>query len=271
MNHNITIIGGGNLGTAIAEGLADASGDYKITITRRRPELIKHLEIKNICVISDNVAALKDSGVIILAVKPHQIDAVLEELEPFLKNQIIISMVTGKTLQELRTLTGSEAALFRAMPNTAIARRQSMTCISSDNADEKQIALVSDLFRALGEVAVIQDELMDAATVLGSCGIAFALRYIRAAMQGGIQIGFSSETALLITAQTVKGAASLLLDQKSHPEQEIDKVTTPQGCTIAGINQMEHEGFSSSLIKGINTSFEAIEQIKTANKKMNAK
>lgn len=262
MNNHITIIGGGNLGTAIAEGLADAGKNYKITITRRRPELIKHLEPRGICVLSDNVQALKDSEVVILAVKPHQIDQVLEELKPHLKNQIVISVVTGKTLIQLNNELGETMPVFRAMPNTAIAQRQSMTCISASNATPQQITFVTDLFKELGEVVVIQDELMDAATVLGSCGIAFALRYIRAAMQGGIQIGFSSETALLITSQTVKGAASLLLNQKSHPEQEIDKVTTPQGCTIAGINQMEHEGFSSSLIKGINTSFVAIDTIK---------
>jgi len=262
MNNHITIIGGGNLGTAIAEGLAEASKNYKITITRRRPELIKHLENKRVCVLNDNVAAINGAEVVILAIKPHQIDEVLEELKPHLKNQILISVVTGKTLLQLNKSLDNSMTIFRAMPNTAIAQRESMTCISASNATSEQTKFVTDLFKELGEVVVIQDELMDAATVLGSCGIAYALRYIRAAMQGGIQIGFSSEIALLITSQTVKGAASLLLNQKSHPEQEIDKVTTPQGCTIAGINQMEHEGFSSSLIKGINTSFQAIDTIK---------
>ena len=103
---------------------------------------------------------------------------------------------------------------------------------------------------------------MEASTVLGACGIAYALRFIRASMQGGIEIGFDSKTALLIAAQTVKGAAELLLKGGQHPESEIDKVTTPQGCTIAGLNEMEHQGFSSSLIKGISTSFQAIDKIK---------
>ena len=91
---------------------------------------------------------------------------------------------------------------------------------------------------------------MDAATVLGACGTAFAMRYIRANIQGGIEIGFDAATANLIAAQTVKGAAEFLLKKETHPEQEIDKVTTPKGCTIAGLNEMEHQGFSSSLIKG---------------------
>jgi pyrroline-5-carboxylate reductase len=104
----------------------------------------------------------------------------------------------------------------------------------------------------------IEEKLMDAATVLGACGTAFAMRYIRANIQGGIEIGFSAATASLIAAQTVKGAAELLLIKKTHPEQEIDKVTTPKGCTIAGLNEMEHQGFSSSLIKGLITSYRKI-------------
>ncbi len=99
---------------------------------------------------------------------------------------------------------------------------------------------------------------MDASTALGACGIAFALRFIRAAIQGGIEIGFDAKTAELVAAQTVKGAASLVLERKRHPEREIDLVTTPRGCTIAGLNEMEHHGFSSALIKGIVTSFEKI-------------
>ena len=105
---------------------------------------------------------------------------------------------------------------------------------------------------------LIEDKLMDAATVLGACGTAYAMRYIRANIQGGIEIGFSSTIAALIAAQTVKGAAELLLQKGTHPEQEIDKVTTPKGCTIAGLNEMEHQGFSSSLIKGIATSYNKI-------------
>ncbi len=99
---------------------------------------------------------------------------------------------------------------------------------------------------------------MEAATILGACGIAYALRFIRAMTQGGIQIGFSADVASLIASQTVKGAAELLLVGDTHPEAEIDKVTTPKGCTIVGLNEMEHAGFSSALIKGIVTSFEKI-------------
>jgi pyrroline-5-carboxylate reductase len=153
---------------------------------------------------------------------------------------------------------GNGFPIFRAMPNTAIAIQESMTCICSVNASEEQTSYVSELFEQLGKSVLIEEKLMDAATVLGACGTAYAMRYIRANIQGGIEIGFSAKVASLIAAQTVKGAAELLLQKNTHPEQEIDKVTTPKGCTIAGLNEMEHQGFSSSLIKGIVTSYKKI-------------
>ncbi len=144
------------------------------------------------------------------------------------------------------------------MPNTAIAIGESMTCICKQYADAQQIKYVEQTFDQLGKTITIDEKLMDAATVLGACGTAYAMRYIRANIQGGIEIGFSAAVASLIAAQTVKGAADLLLRNNSHPEQEIDKVTTPKGCTIAGLNEMEHQGFSSSLIKGLIASYKKI-------------
>jgi len=161
-------------------------------------------------------------------------------------------------MKDIIELVGNDFTLFRAMPNTAIAIRESITCISHHNATEPQIEFVKNLFDQLGKTVLIEEKLMDAATVLGACGTAYAMRYIRANIQGGIEIGFSAATASLIAAQTVKGAAELLLQKNTHPEQEIDKVTTPKGCTIAGLNEMEHQGFSSSLIKGLVTSYKKI-------------
>jgi pyrroline-5-carboxylate reductase len=133
-----------------------------------------------------------------------------------------------------------------------------MTCLAHTGASFSQINYIKQLFDQLGKTVMIKEELMDAATVLGACGTAYAMRYIRANIQGGIEIGFDALTATLIAAQTVKGAAQLLLDKGSHPEHEIDKVTTPKGCTIAGLNEMEHQGFSSSLIRGVVASYNKI-------------
>jgi pyrroline-5-carboxylate reductase len=158
----------------------------------------------------------------------------------------------------MESVVGVHIPVFRAMPNTAIAIRESMTCVATKNGEEDHVSDVISIFDNLGKTVVINEELMDAATVLAACGIAFALRFIRAASQGGIEIGFDAATAQTIASQTVRGASDLLIEGGKHPEWEIDKVTTPKGITIAGLNEMEHQGFSSSLIKGILTSFTKI-------------
>lgn len=261
MNKKIAIIGGGNLGSAIAEGLLKSKfcKATDIVITKRNTATLKHLEVKGIRVTSVNSDAVSKAEIIILAVKPYQVSEVLNSFKTALTSKhVLVSVVTGVLIKELEATVVKKIPVFRAMPNTAIAIQQSMTCLSFSNAAASQISFVTKLFSTLGKVAVINENLMDAATVLGACGTAYAMRYIRANIQGGIEIGFDAATASLIAAQTVKGAAELLLEKGSHPEQEIDKVTTPKGCTIAGLNEMEHQGFSSSLIKGIATSYNKI-------------
>ncbi len=261
-NSKIAIIGGGNLGTAIAEGLIKSkfiSAD-KITITRRNVDALKQLKSAGAITTSNNAEAIRNSEIIIVALKPYNVKEVLESLKENFdaKKHIIISVVTGVLVKDLISIITGGVPIFRAMPNTAIAIQESVTCICHAGANDQQVNYVSELFNQLGITISIDEKLMDAATVLGACGIAYALRFIRASTQGGIEIGFDAKTANLISAQTVKGAAELLLKLNSHPEEEIDKVTTPKGCTIAGLNEMEHQGFSSSLIKGICTSYEKI-------------
>ncbi|MBB6464013.1 pyrroline-5-carboxylate reductase [Flammeovirga kamogawensis] len=260
----ITIIGGGNLGQAIAEGLIVSNyiEAKNLTVTRRNISLLKKLSDKGVNVSNNNKEAVKNADLIILAIKPFQIKSIMEELRPELSSsQVVTSVVTGVTLDDMSGVLGSNQPVFRSMPNTAIAIRESMTCIATVNGTQIQKDMLVDLFSQLGEAIIIDESLMSAATVLGACGIAYAMRFIRAASQGGIEIGFGAQVSQLIAAQTVKGAASLLMETGNHPEHEIDKVTTPKGCTIAGLNEMEHQGFSSSLIKGVKTSFKAIDVI----------
>jgi len=258
MGKRIAIIGGGNLGTAIAEGLLKSkfSKPADIIITKRNTSTLKLLKEKGVEISDDNSAAVKKSEVIILAVKPFQVDEVLNGIKKELSiDKILISVVTGVLIGEIEGIVKKNISYFRAMPNTAIAIQESMTCICSKDADNSTTKYVNELFSTLGKVVTIDEKLMEAATILAACGTAYAMRYIRANIQGGIEIGFDAATASIIAAQTVKGAAELLLQKGTHPEQEIDKVTTPKGCTIAGLNEMEHQGFSSSLIKGIMTSY----------------
>jgi len=261
MQNTVAIIGGGNLGTAIAEGLIDGKfcKPSELVITRRNTAPLSSLKEKGVQVSDDNAGAVKRSRTVILAVKPFQIKEVVQQIRNELTpGHLLVSVVTGVSIQEIEAVSGPGIPVFRAMPNTAIAIRESVTCISHSNADESQIKQVYALFSQLGKVVAIEEKLMDAATVLAACGTAFAMRFIRANIQGGIEIGFDAATASLIAAQTIKGAAELLLVKGTHPEYEIDKVTTPKGCTIAGLNEMEHRGFSSSLIKGVVASYNKI-------------
>ena len=261
MNKKIAIIGGGNLGTAIAEGLVKSGFmlPEHIMVTKRNISTIQYLENKGILVSDNNLEAVGYAHTVVLAVKPFQVADVLAGIQSKLtEKHLVVSVVTGVSMEEILHHAGKKVGVVRAMPNTAIAIQESMTCICSRNVNDEQSQYVKDMFNQLGNVVAIDEKLMDAATVLGACGIAYALRFIRANIQGGIEIGFDSVTATMIAAQTVKGAAELLIQNGSHPEQEIDKVTTPKGCTIAGLNEMEHQGFSSSLIKGISASYDKI-------------
>ena len=263
MNKKIAIIGGGNLGTAIAEGLIQSGfvSPKHILITKRNIQTLNHLERQGVLVSDKNEEAVRYADLVILAVKPFQVNDILTALKPEFKSdkQLLVSVVTGISIGHISERLGGKVPVVRAMPNTAIAIQESMTCIAaSPNVPEDQLQYVLEIFDQLGKAVKIDEKLMDAATVLGACGTAFAMRYIRANIQGGIEIGFDAATANLIAAQTVKGAAELLLKKGSHPEQEIDKVTTPKGCTIAGLNEMEHQGFSSSLIKGLVASYDKI-------------
>jgi len=257
---NITIIGGGNLGSSLAIGLKHNSIANQLIVTKRTPKINSTLQEHNILTTTNNQDAVKKSNVVILAVKPYKIKEVLEEIRECVQpNTLIVSVATGITIQEIQEVVNKEdVKVFRAMPNTAAEVNESITCIATNSSSEANTETIIKIFDCIGKSIVIEEELMDAATVLGACGIAYVMRFVRAMVQGGIEIGFDSKTANLITTQTIKGAVELLMKNGKHPEEEIDKVTTPKGCTIAGLNEMEHQGFSSSMIKGIKTSFERI-------------
>jgi len=262
MSKKIAIIGGGNLGAAIADGLiqSEFSRPVELSITRRNLSTLSRFAEQGSMVHSDNKKAVKTAEIIILAVKPYNFEDIIKEIKPVLdpKKHVVVSVITGVWIDQLQKALGKNIPVIRAMPNTAIAIQQSMTCLAHSGASSSQLNYIQQLFDQLGKTIFIDEKLMDAATILGACGTAYAMRYIRANIQGGIEIGFDAATASLIAAQTVKGAAQLLLEKGSHPEHEIDKVTTPKGCTIAGLNEMEHQGFSSSLIRGIVASYKKI-------------
>jgi pyrroline-5-carboxylate reductase len=263
----IAILGGGNLGLSIAKGFLKLS-DYKksdIVISEIRPVRVEFLKKSGFDVIeNNNIKAIEGADLIIVSVNPQQISDVLTEIKPVLNpdKQILMSTVTGITLDEIEKQAG-KIGIVRIMPNTAIEIRESMTCITCKNVTAEQENMILGLFNKLGKAIIINEDLMGATTVIGACGIAFALRFMRAMSQGGIEIGFSADISQLITAQTIKGAARLILESGNHPEKEIDKVTTPMGVTISGLNEMEHQGFSSAVIKGLLTSYNKLDFVKS--------
>ncbi len=254
----IAILGSGNIGISLAKGLVKSNyaDPGQISLTRRNISGLSSLAEQGFMVSNDNAAVVAEADIVVLAVLPQQLNTLLAQIDHVVdtKKHVFISVASGVSCIDVRSKLGEEVQVVRAMPNTAIAIGQSMTCVATDNATEENVAEVIRMFETVGAVVKINEDLMTSATALCACGIAFFLRAIRAASQGGVEIGFHADEALKMAVQTAKGAADLLLLMQSHPEQEIDKVTSPKGCTIAGLNEMEHNGFSSSLIKGIKLS-----------------
>lgn len=271
MEKKVCILGGGNIGTAMAKGFV-RSGYLKpsdIIITRRQPEHLKEFEKEGYTVTRDNVFAVSHSEIVIIAVRPEQLAELVEEIKGSVDEDVhtVVSVVTGAAIKYIKGLIGKEVPVIRVMPNTAVSICESMTCFSCEDVSREKKEKVRSLFSSVGKVLEIPEEYMVPATSLCACGIAFFLRCIRAASQGGIEIGFHSDEAILMAAQTARGAASILLESYGHPESEIDKVTTPRGCTIAGLNEMEHNGLSSAMIKGIVVSYnKAMELVKDNGK-----
>ena len=258
----IAIIGTGNMGTAIARGLVKGSlfKASDITCTAKSEKTLDKIRAINpgFTVSKDNTEATRNADIIIIAVKPRYVEDIINEIKPVLnyEKQMIVSVAAGISTDSLNTHLTKDGnttspPIFRVVPNTAIEVLSSMTLVSAFNASDEQTNLILRIFNELGKAVLIEERLMVAGTALASCGLAFALRYIRASMEGGVELGFYPEEAQELIAYTMKGAADLLLENKSNPEVEIDKVTSPGGITIKGLNEMELSGFTSAVIQGL--------------------
>jgi len=259
----IAIIGTGNLGLSIAKGLIVNNAYTSLYLTKRNVEsIVDWEEYDNVKITSDNRAAVRNSDILIFAIQPRHFEGILKEITDLLtEKHVIISTITGFKISNIETIIGEENFIVRSMPNTAISVGKSITCVCSNTQGKKRIDIAKAIFNRLGTSVEIPEEQMQAATVICASGIAFWMRLIRATTQGAIQLGFEAKIAQEMAMQTCLGAATLLVESGNHPEEEIDRVTTPGGCTIEGLNEMEHSGLSSSLIKGIVTSFNKINQI----------
>ena len=246
------------MGGAIARGLAN--GHYikaeEITVSNpSQPKLdLLKAEHPHIHITNSNKEAAEGADIVIIAVKPWKVEEVLKPLR-LRQPQILVSVAAGLTFENLAHFVDPEMPIFRVIPNTAIAECASMTPIAARNASDEQIKMMIDLFNEMGLAILIEEKQFAAATALTSCGIAYVLKYVQAAMQAGVEMGIRPNDAMKMVAQTVEGAAQLLLkNEHTHPVLEIEKVTTPGGITIKGVNALEHEGFTSAVIKALKAS-----------------
>ena len=252
------------MGGAVARGLAQGKLVATSDIYVSNPSVAKLHALKeefpNINITTNNCEAAAAADLVVLAIKPWKVEGVLDEIKPCLdySRQAVASMVGGLGIAQLSEWLdkgcGALPATYILIPNTAIATKSSMTFIASVRSTAEQDQALLDIFNELGEAMLIEESMMPAATSLASCGIAYALRYIRAAMVGGIELGFRADEAKRIVMQTMRGAIDVLAARNAHPEAEIDKVTTPGGLTIKGLNAMEAAGFTNSVIEGLRAS-----------------
>ena len=254
----IAIIGAGNMGGSIARGLARGTIIPASDIIVSNPSQGKLDELQKefpaLQVTNDNQEAVTGADMIIFSVKPWLMKPVVKELK-LKSKQILVSVAAGIPFEELaHYVADKEMTMFRLIPNTAISELESMTLIASRNASKEQESLLLDIFNQMGLAMLIPEEKFAAATSMTSCGIAYVLKYIQAAMQAGIELGICPKDGMRMVAHSVKGAAELILNNDTHPSVEVDKVCTPGGITIKGINELEHEGFTSAVIKAIKKS-----------------
>ena len=252
----VGIIGAGNMGGAIARGLAQGNSVLTSNLIVSNPSREKLDSLKDkypeIQITHNNSEVANFADIIILAVKPWKVEEVLQGIH-LSSSQLLVSVAAGVTCKELEALV--HTSVIRAIPNTAISELASLTLIATQNASREQTELVSQLFNEMGVAMMIEEQLLPAGTALTSCGIAYVFKYVQAAMLAGVELGIKPKDGMKMLAQTLEGAAQILLNnEKTHPAIEIEKVTTPGGVTIKGINSLEHSGFNSAIIKAIKES-----------------
>lgn len=258
----VTVIGAGNMGGALARGWAKSEviGPQQVIVANRSQDKLTALnaEFPDVATTTNNLSAVKKADVIVIVVKPWLVENVVAEIKKVIDydHQIVVSCAAGVTLGKLEEMfrreEGTVPPLFYAIPNIAAEFSKSLTFIASNSkVMEEQKQVVKDLFSAVGETFFCKEELVAPGMMIASCGIAYIMRYIRAQMQGGVEMGFYPDESLSIVLQTMLGAVTWLKETGGHPETAIDKVTTPGGVSIKGLNELDYSGFSAAVIRSL--------------------
>lgn len=256
----IGIIGAGAMGGATVRGLIAAPqiDNHDIAVADPVADLTAY-EAAGCSTSTDNmvVALLDNVDTVMVFVKPWLVQQVLEGIAEYMQydRQTLVVVAAGVKGSDILTwATNSEGKQPRAMlciPNIAIEQHASMTFLADINAGAERVEAMKGVFDLMGRTAIVEEKQLPAATTIASCGLAYAMRYIRAAVEGSVELGFRASDAQQIVQQTVLGAVNLLQATGLHPEAAIDRVTTPGGVTIKGLNEMEHAGFTSAVIRGL--------------------
>lgn len=254
--YNVSVIGAGNMGGALIKGWAKSGALKSLTIADKNEQLLASFkeEYPALVTTTDNVAAVKDADIVVVVVKPWLMPVVLEEIKPALDldRQIVVSDAANFTTDKLTENLGTSGQFFYVIPNIAAEFGASMSFVAKGaNADNKSLEAVKWLYDLCGDTLVVTENLVGPGMMMASCGIAYVMRYIRAQMEGGCEMGFYPAQAKQIALQTMQGAVSLLKETGWHPEEAIDKVTTPGGVTIKGLNELDHAGFNSAVIRSL--------------------
>ena len=254
----ITVIGAGAMGGATIEGLIKSQyvKPQDITVADPCRQTLDKFAKTGVSVTSDNSLATEGADIVMVFVKPWLVEGVLRGIAPVLdlRKQQLAVIAAGVSSASIREWIApeKETGFFLIIPNIAIAQLSSMTFIvPCGMVSVQQAEQMKMLFDQMGQTLLTDEKHLAAGTTLASCGIAYAMRYIRAASEGGVELGFKADEAQAIVMQTMKGAVELLQASGMHPEAAIDLVTTPGGVTIKGLNEMEHAGFTSAVIRGL--------------------
>ena len=252
----ISVIGAGAMGGATVEGMikADYFDNKDLMVSDPAEVVLKKFSAQGIRTTTDNAAAAKEADVVMVFVKPWLVETVLKGIKDSLnpEKQILVVIAAGVKSASIQEWLGAQCPpLFLCIPNIAIAELASMTFLVPVTTKSSHTETVKAIFDAMGNTLITDEAHLAAGTTLASCGIAYAMRYVRAASEGGVELGFKADQAKEIVMQTMLGAVKLLEASGLHPEAAIDLVTTPGGVTIKGLNEMEHAGFTSAVIRGL--------------------
>lgn len=257
----ITVIGAGNMGGALIRGWAKKGG-YDLTVTARTEETLAGFrrEFPQISATLDNAAAVRGADVIVLAVKPWLVETVISQIRDAVDfdRQIIVSVAANVYSDTLRGYLGCPSAeVMYVMPNIGAEFNESMTFLApAEGVSEAAVDAVERMLLDVGKVKRCKENEVAAGNMLSGCGIAYVMRFIHAMAEGGVEMGLYPKDAQMIAMQAMRGAVAVLEGTGQHPAAAIDKVTTPGGLTIRGLNELDHAGFNSAVIRCLKAGLE---------------